>query len=280
MKSRNLILFMLLMVSSSIFAQEKINNIELSIGNSKDFFENVYVKDLESQQIKILKDGFYILENSFQKGKFEIKNELINGDIVLYEGESYRKEYVIQNSKIITLKIYHNDLLETDAFRANYKLNFKSYNDQNRLTNEGFVSLNRQAHYKKGITKSYYKSGVLASVENSILGINTRYYESGNKMEVYGKSYEKYNEDGTLETKQYRKEGVFYIENYYKGKLSSKQYETKDKEEITLVYDHDKFIRKEVIKNIDGEKYLYKYSPNGEFIEKEKYYAPGKVISP
>ncbi len=99
-------------------------------------------------------------------------------------------------------------------------------------------------------------------------------------MEVYGKSYEKYNEDGTLETKQYRKEGVFYIENYYKGKLSSKQYETKDKEEITLVYDHDKFIRKEVIKNIDGEKYLYKYSPNGEFIEKEKYYAPGKVISP
>ena len=86
MKSRNLILLILLMVSSSIFGQEKINNIELSIGNSKDFFENVYVKDLESHQRKTLKDGFYILENSSQKGKFEIKNELINGDIVLYEG--------------------------------------------------------------------------------------------------------------------------------------------------------------------------------------------------
>ena len=72
MKSRNLILLILLMVSSSIFAQEKINNIELSIGNSKDFFENVYVKDLESHQRKTLKDGFYILENSSQKGKFEI----------------------------------------------------------------------------------------------------------------------------------------------------------------------------------------------------------------
>ena len=117
-------------------------------------------------------------------------------------------------------------------------------------------------------------------MENSILGINTRYYENGNKMEVHGKSYEKYNEDGTLGTKQYTKEGVFYVENYYKGKLMSKQYETKDKEEVKLVYEHDKFIRKEIIKNIDGEKYLYKYSPNGEFIEKEKYYAPGKVTSP
>lgn len=280
MKSRNRILFILLMISSSIFSQEKVNNIELSIGNSKDFFENVYLKDIESQQSKMLKDGFYILENSSQKGKFEIKNELINGDIILYEGQSYKKEYTIENSKIITLKIYHNDLLETEAFRANDKLNFKNYNDQNKLTNEGFVSLNRQVHYKKGITKSYYKNGVLAAVENSILGINTRYFENGNKMEVHGKSYEKYNENGTLEIKQYKKEGVFYVENYYKGKLSTKQYATKDKEEVTLVYDNDKFIRKEIIKNVDGEKYLYKYSPNGEFIEKEKYYAAGKVTSP
>ncbi|WP_312150789.1 hypothetical protein [Empedobacter sp.] len=85
---------------------------------------------------------------------------------------------------------------------------------------------------------------------------------------------------GLYKQNNIRKKVFFYVENYYKGKLSSKQYETKDKEEVTLVYDHDKFIRKEIIKNIDGEKYLYKYLPNGEFIEKEKYYAPGKVTSP
>ena len=142
------------MVSSSIFGQEKINNIELSIGNSKDFFENVYVKDLESHQRKTLKDGFYILENSSQKGKFEIKNESSyikdnNGTPIISRGffEIYHDDCLAQIRQNIRLYLYHCLLWNTPYLWTSFdRLGLKTPSGENSIGLNLHVDQNPTVH--------------------------------------------------------------------------------------------------------------------------------------
>lgn len=141
--------------------------------------------------------------------------------------------------------MYNGSDLALDVRRDKEKAYFKSYYPNKALKSEGWVSLDKNKHFGRGISKQYSENGTLTGIENDITVSYTAFYPNGNKKEVTGVNlFESYNEDGTPENKQYTKNNVRYDDYYYKGKLSTSSYKNKQGNDVKDYYENGQIQKK------------------------------------
>lgn len=252
------------------FSQKATRTLELKFGNEASvFLQPVRIVSVQQQTPTPLKNGSYQIENSTQKATIVLNNKLINGTASETDG-SAKTEYVIVNSYVTGLKSYTGDVLNMDAHKEKEQMYFKMYNINKTLIAEGTISLNKQKHYGRGITKSYFEDGTLQKISNYITETHTSFYPNGKKKAVMALDLqENYDEEGRLLDKQYWKNKVRYVEDYYEGKLRTRSYENNDKSEVKEYYQNGVLEKKEVLKPVDGEMRLFIYNRAGKLISNE-----------
>ncbi|PUB26320.1 hypothetical protein C8J95_1113 [Elizabethkingia sp. YR214] len=266
-------LFTLCILTANVaFAQQKLENIKIDLPTSGDtgnvFINTVTLKDSDKRTIA-LTDGHYSIDNSKQKANISIKKGLINGTVTETE-EQVKFNFTIENSHITAYNMYNDTNLALDARRDKEKAYFKGYHPNKALKYEGWVSLDKNKYFGRGISKQYSENGTLTGIENDITVSYTSFYPNGNKKEVTGVNlFESYNEDGTPENKQYTKNNIRYDDRYYKGKLSTSSYKNKEGNEVKDYYENGQVQKKEVVTSVNGELWLSTYDKSGKQISKK-----------
>ncbi|WP_278551170.1 hypothetical protein [Elizabethkingia bruuniana] len=266
-------LFTLCILSANVaFAQQKLEDIKIDLPTSGDtgnvFINTVTFKNSDKKTIT-LTDGNYSIDNSKQKADISIKKGLINGTVTEIE-EQVKFNFTIENSHITAYNMYNGSDLALDARRDKEKAYFKSYYPNKALKSEGWVSLDKNKHFGRGISKQYSENGTLTGIENDITVSYTAFYPNGNKKEVTGVNlFESYNEDGTLENKQYTKNNIRYDDYYYKGKLSTSSYKNKQGNDVKDYYENEQIQKKEIVTSVNGELWLSTYDKSGKLVSKK-----------
>ena len=266
-------LFTLCILSANVaFAQQKLEDIKIDLPTSGDtgnvFINTVTFKNSDKKTIT-LTDGNYSIDNSKQKADISIKKGLINGAVTEIE-EQVKFNFTIENSHITAYNMYNGSDLALDARRDKEKAYFKSYYPNKALKSEGWVSLDKNKHFGRGISKQYSENGTLTWIENDITVSYTAFYPNGNKKEVTGVNlFESYNEDGTLENKQYTKNNIRYDDYYYKGKLSTSSYKNKQGNDVKDYYENGQIQKKEIVTSVNGELWLSTYDKSGKLVSKK-----------
>lgn len=241
-------IFSLFILTANIaFAQQKLDNIRIDLPTSGDtgnvFINTVTLKDSD-KKTTALTDGNYSIDNSKQKANISVKKGLISGTVTETE-EQVKFNFTIENSYITAYNMYNGSDLALDVRRDKEKAYFKSYYPNKALKSEGWVSLDKNKHFGRGISKQYSENGTLTGIENDITVSYTAFYPNGNKKEVTGVNlFESYNEDGTPENKQYTKNNVRYDDYYYKGKLSTSSYKNKQGNDVKDYYENGQIQKK------------------------------------
>ncbi|OBS11409.1 hypothetical protein ATE49_10845 [Elizabethkingia miricola] len=272
------ILSLFILTANIAFAQQKLNNIKIDLPTSGDtgnaFINTVTLKDSDKKTIA-LTDGNYNIDNGKQKANINIKKGLINGTVTETE-EQVKFNFTIENSHITAYNMYNGSDLALDARRDKEKAYFKSYHPNKALKSEGWVSLDKNKYFGRGISKQYSENGTLTGIENDITVSYTAFYPNGNKKEITGVNlFESYNEDGTPENKQYTKNNIRYDDYYYKGKLSTSSYKNKQGNDVKDYYENGQVQKKEIVTSVNGELWLSTYDKSGKLINKQRYSETG-----
>lgn len=279
-KNRYHYLVCLLMIAANkVFAQQPIDTLTLKTGKDEGaFIEKVQLITVKKQRPALLKDGSYKIENSTQKADIVLSGKLISGTVTEHREDGSRTDFVIANSYVSSLKTYTGNTLSVDVYREKTGLLFKEYYPGGSLKTEGSMSLDKSKHYGRGITRWYDEDGSLQKIANSITETYTDFYPGGKKKSVSAPNLqESYNESGNLTERQYRKNNVRYVEQYYQGKLYTRSYETSDNGEATEYYTNGILDKKEVIKTINGERRRLIYNKAGKLTGNEAYQAAAPV---
>jgi len=259
-------------------AQQAANSLAVLLPKGEiKFLEKVKILSTKTNQPVQLKNGNYWFVNAAYTTEITSSNGLLNGTVTEVKHND-STVYTVVKSYIMAYNIYEDKRLFLKCYRNDSAAYFKEYDDKGILKTEGWVSLVKKKHYLNGVRKSYYKSGTLRQVENNINGTDTQYYENGNKKSKNGQGiYEAYNEDGTLNNKQYTKNNVQIVDNYIKGKLSTREYNDKDKNEVVEYFEKGVLQKKTIAKTINGEKRILVYNKVGKLIANEIYQLPAEV---
>ncbi|MDR2235900.1 MAG: hypothetical protein LBE92_07230 [Chryseobacterium sp.] len=269
MKKAMLNLFIL--TSGVVFSQQSTENIMIHTGNTDNaFFNKVKITDKEETKSIQLKDGHYTFQNQDQKADISIKNTLISGHVTALRDKE-KTDFTIVNSYITAYDIFTDDII-INAYRDAQKAYFKKYDSNKVLKADGWMSLDKNKHYGKGVSKNYFENGKVSRISDEVTETYTDFYPDGNKKQkIGGNVFESYNENGTLNNKQYTKNNIRYNDYYQNGKLYTHAYQNKEGNEVTEYYKNGILDKKETVKIINGEKRLLTHNKAGKLISNIPY---------
>ncbi|AQX12822.1 hypothetical protein BAX94_00670 [Elizabethkingia meningoseptica] len=265
------VLSIFILAANLAFAQQKLEKVKVDITSPKNVFTNkVNIVDLQNKKVA-LKDGEYTVETDNQKADISVKNTLINGKVTKTV-EKDRADFTIENSYVAAYKIYDGSELILDAKRDGQKAYFKQYYPNKALKMDSWISLDKNKHYGIGGSKLYAENGTLTDIADDVAQTYTMFYPNGNKKQKTGGNvFESYNENGTLDNRQYTKNNIRYSDQYYEGKLHTRTYTGKDGNEVTEYYSNNSLEKKEIVKSVNGEAFLFTYDKAGKLMNKKPY---------
>ncbi|QQT25689.1 hypothetical protein [Sphingobacterium spiritivorum] len=258
-------------ITESAFAQTTIDTLVIKAGNiERAYMDKISIIGITAQKPVVLKDGSYRLESKNQTADITLSNGLISGAVSETDGNT-RNEYTITNSLIMTYTSFTGVIPTVETYRKEKNLFFKQY-ENSILRTEGWVSLDKNKHYGRGVSKTYHRNGNIQQISDEVSETYTEYYENGNKQRVSAiDRYEAYDENGRLTNKQYQKNNVRYSDDYTAGKLYMRTYENSEKDEVKEYYENAILQKKEVIKTVNGIQRLLTYNKAGRLISNERY---------
>ncbi|MGJ1296541.1 hypothetical protein ACR777_20180 [Sphingobacterium spiritivorum] len=265
-------------ITESAFAQTTIDTLKIKAANiERAYIDEISIIGISGQKPVALKDGSYTLESKNQTADITLKNGLINGSVSETDGK-VKNDYTIVNSLIMTYNSSTGSIPTVDTYRKEKNMFFKQY-ENSILRTEGWVSLDKNKHYGRGVSKSYHRNGNIRHISDEVSETYTDFYPNGNKQRVSAVDrYEAYDEDGRLTNKQYRKNNVRYSDDYVEGKLYMRTYENSEKNEVKEYYKNALFQKKEVIKTVNGIQRLLTYNKTGKLISNERYLPANEII--
>lgn len=263
------------------FAQKGQDTLKVNLGNTetdKVFMQKVTVSDSRNDRKVLLNDGNYAFKNNEQTIDISIKKGLIYGLVFVTNNHNKEKvtQYKIENSMVKEFTIYIDSLLCQKGHRDDEKAYYKEYypDEKQTLKSEGWMSLDKNKYYGRGISKKYYENGTLSYISDRVTETYTEFYPNGNKKKKQGQNiYETYNEDGNLHNKQYTKNNIRYNDYYNKGKLNTRSYQDEEKNEVREYYQNGVFQKRAVEKKLNGEIRTLSYDKAGKLINNEPPYS-------
>lgn len=265
-------------ITESAFAQTTIDTLKIKAANIEwAYIDEISIIGISGQKPVALKDGSYRLESENQKADITLTNGLISGTVSETDGK-VKNDYTIVNSLIMTYNSSTGSIPTVDTYRKEKNMFFKQY-ENSILRTEGWVSLDKNKHYGRGVSKSYHRNGNIQHISDEVSETYTDFYPNGNKQRVSAVDrYEAYDEDGRLTNKQYRKNNVRYSDDYVEGKLYTRSYQNSERNEVKEYYKNALFQKKEVIKTVNGIQRLLTYNKTGKLISNERYINANEII--
>ncbi|MGJ1261824.1 hypothetical protein [Sphingobacterium spiritivorum] len=265
-------------ITESAFAQTTIDTLKIKAANiERAYIDEISIIGISGQKPVALKDGSYRLESENQKADITLTNGLISGTVSETDGK-VKNDYTIVNSLIMTYNSSTGSIPTVDTYRKEKNMFFKQY-ENSILRTEGWVSLDKNKHYGRGVSKSYHRNGNIQHISDEVSETYTDFYPNGNKQRVSAVDrYEAYDEDGRLTNKQYRKNNVRYSDDYVEGKLYTRSYQNSERNEVKEYYKNALFQKKEVIKTVNGIQRLLTYNKTGKLISNERYLPANEII--
>ncbi|EEI90689.1 hypothetical protein HMPREF0765_3605 [Sphingobacterium spiritivorum ATCC 33300] len=265
-------------ITESAYAQTTIDTLKIKAAHiERAYIDEISIIGISGQKPVALKDGSYRLESKNQTADITLKNGLINGSVSETDGK-VKNNYTIVNSLIMTYNSSTGSIPTVDTYRKEKNMFFKQY-ENSILRTEGWVSLDKNKHYGRGVSKSYHRNGNIRHISDEVSETYTDFYPNGNKQRVSAVDrYEAYDEDGRLTNKQYRKNNVRYSDDYVEGKLYMRTYENSEKNEVKEYYKNAILQKKEVIKTINGIQRLLTYNKAGKLISNERYLPANEIL--
>lgn len=265
-------------ITESAYAQTTIDTLKIKAAHiERAYIDEISIIGISGQKPVALKDGSYRLESKNQTADITLKNGLINGSVSETDGK-VKNDYTIVNSLIMTYNSSTGSIPTVDTYRKEKNMFFKQY-ENSILRTEGWVSLDKNKHYGRGVSKSYHRNGNIRHISDEVSETYTDFYPNGNKQRVSAVDrYEAYDEDGRLTNKQYRKNNVRYSDDYVEGKLYMRTYENSEKNEVKEYYKNALLQKKEVIKTINGIQRLLTYNKAGKLISNERYLPANEIL--
>lgn len=265
-------------ITESAYAQTTIDTLKIKAAHiERAYIDEISIIGISGQKPVALKDGSYRLESKNQTADITLKNGLINGSVSETDGK-VKNDYTIVNSLIMTYNSSTGSIPTVDTYRKEKNMFFKQY-ENSILRTEGWVSLDKNKHYGRGVSKSYHRNGNIRHISDEVSETYTDFYPNGNKQRVSAVDrYEAYDEDGRLTNKQYRKNNVRYSDDYVEGKLYMRTYENSEKNEVKEYYKNAILQKKEVIKTINGIQRLLTYNKAGKLISNERYLPANEIL--
>ena len=265
-------------ITESAYAQTTIDTLKIKAAHiERAYIDEISIIGISGQKPLALKDGSYRLESKNQTADITLKNGLINGSVSETDGK-VKNDYTIVNSLIMTYNSSTGSIPTVDTYRKEKNMFFKQY-ENSILRTEGWVSLDKNKHYGRGVSKSYHRNGNIRHISDEVSETYTDFYPNGNKQRVSAVDrYEAYDEDGRLTNKQYRKNNVRYSDDYVEGKLYMRTYENSEKNEVKEYYKNALLQKKEVIKTINGIQRLLTYNKAGKLISNERYLPANEIL--
>ncbi|SUJ28813.1 Uncharacterised protein [Sphingobacterium spiritivorum] len=265
-------------ITESASAQTTIDTLKIKAANiERAYIDEISIIGISGQKPVALKDGSYRLESKNQTADIILTKGRINGSVSETDG-NVKNDYTIVNSLIMTYNSSTGSIPTVDTYRKEKNMFFKQY-ENSILRTEGWVSLDKNKHYGRGVSKSYHRNGNIRHISDEVSETYTDFYPNGNKQRVSAVDrYEAYDEDGRLTNKQYRKNNVRYSDDYVEGKLYMRTYENSEKNEVKEYYKNALLQKKEVIKTINGIQRLLTYNKTGKLISNERYLPANEIL--
>ncbi|MGJ1447451.1 hypothetical protein [Sphingobacterium spiritivorum] len=265
-------------ITESVYAQTTIDTLKIKAANiERAYIDEISIIGISEQKPVALKDGSYRLESKNQTADITFTKGRISGSVSETDGK-VKNDYTIVNSLIMTYNSSTGSIPTIDTYRKEKNMFFKQY-ENSILRTEGWVSLDKNKHYGRGVSKSYHRNGNIQHISDEVSETYTDFYPNGNKQRVSAVDrYEAYDEDGRLTNKQYRKNNVSYSDDYVEGKLYMRTYENSEKNEVKEYYKNALFQKKEVIKTVNGIQRLLTYNKTGKLISNERYLPANEII--
>jgi len=162
--------------------------LKVNLGNTetdKVFIQKVIVSDSRNDKKVLLKYGNCAFKNNGQTIDISIKKSLIYGLVFVKNNHKKEKvtQYKIENSMVKEFTIYMNSLLCQTGHRDDEKAYYKEYYPEGKQTlkTEGWMSLDKNKYYGRGISKKYYENGTLSYISDRVTETYTNFYPNGNK---------------------------------------------------------------------------------------------------
>lgn len=162
--------------------------MKVNLGNTetdKVFIQKVIVSDSRNDKKVLLKYGNCAFKNNGQTIDISIKKSLIYGLVFVKNNHKKEKvtQYKIENSMVKEFTIYMNSLLCQTGHRDDEKAYYKEYYPEGKQTlkTEGWMSLDKNKYYGRGISKKYYENGTLSYISDRVTETYTNFYPNGNK---------------------------------------------------------------------------------------------------
>lgn len=263
----------LITVSASLNAQIPLEHARIELSNELNLFiDEVSIINTHSGKKLLLDDDQYTIASNPQFAQFEINNGKINGSLKELGKQNNYTLFDINNSIITKAREYEGDKLVMEGYVEENMLRYKQYYKSGKLMSDGWISLNKRKYFGRGIVKEFSENGQLNKEINTVKESYKFYHDNGQlKEKIEPNGSEHYDVNGTVIKKSYTKDNIHYTDYYQDGLISESVYFDENDNEVKIFYIKGKMVKKQLVKEVNGNKRLLTYDQSGKLINDENY---------